>query len=268
MKNKFKLLLLCFVLIICSLLTGCDALDEMREHHATWTVAGKTDSITYKGVEYKQIVASPLPDPMYMRTYDTICVTEPDVPVLLSESRAVVLDISDNENFISGALFDDYTAEYDINSDYKYEYSYEEPTPVLYCKTDIYDNVMTEINEGIEYTSYGFEHVTGDLGDRKTELYRLTDEETSVINDIEETEEPIISYEISESYGYCYMFRLLEVSDDEHFAQTAYDVYMNALYDYYLVYYPDDMTISRAYKVPEKHKEIFDNFCNMGILMM
>lgn len=256
-KNTKFLVLVLALLMMCLCLTGCDELDNMRDLHATWTTEGNTDSITYNGVEYKRIYGSNLPDPMFSSQFQMIFVTEPDVPVLLSQTQGVALSISYDEHFIVGTLYDDYTAEYDMLYS-SIAYGYEELEKVLYCKADIYDDIVAKINDGIEYTKYGYEYYTYDEESYIDEYnyYYLTDEECDAINKVVKEVEPVYNSQIA--YEHRWIIDLDKISDDGYFAKFSYEIYADNLDQYYLTNYSETIDEYTHYKVPDDMSDIFE----------
>lgn len=86
MKKYFKILsLISLLIIISTLFSSCDALDEMRKNQAFWNNAEKTE-IIYNNEIYKkmEISGKHLLDNYDYNNYSEFKVTEKDVPVLLS----------------------------------------------------------------------------------------------------------------------------------------------------------------------------------------
>lgn len=270
-KNTKFLVLLLALLMMCLCLTGCDELDELKKQQAIWVEKGDTSAFIYNGVEYKRIDVPNPPTPI-SRYYENIKITDPDVPVLLADRFSVMLDLSVDENFVFGYLCADYTDEYiglsgGVRGYAIYENSSYDPTEeVLYCKADIYDDVINQINEGIEFSNYCYDYYkyNEELGYEEFFLYTLTDEETELINNIEKTVEPFESY----NYNSEYMFCLYKTNKDNMFFEESYDVYRNEDGSYYISKYDSNEDIVIEYKVPDEFKDKFDEFCDRGVLMM
>ena len=202
MKKTVKPIILLVVLImVLSTLTGCKELDDMRSTHAVWTEKGVHDSITFNGVEYKRINVENAPD-VFEIDARIIHVTEPDVPVLLASSKSETFDISEDENFMCGYMpYETYVADsvsdaitnniltkaYGSNGDY-----------CLFCKADLYDDVMKEIKDGIEYTDYGYQYTNVD---GISSYYYLTDEENDAVNKIIKEVEPVQNTDYVSDYS-------------------------------------------------------------------
>ncbi len=287
-KNTKFLVLLLALLMMCLCLTGCDELDNMKEHQAMWVEKGDTSALIYKGVEYKKVDVPNPPNPMNIGYYDSVTVTDPDVPVLLAERFSVHLDLTENENFIFGGMYKDYTLEhegirgvgafgssmyssyvyfggdpYDIDVPYDDDMYYE-TEEVLYCKADIYDDVMKKIEDGIQYTGYCYDYYTynEELGYDECFIYDLTDEEVEIIDNIIKTVEPLENA----YHDDWYMFSLYQTSEDGMFYKDTYDVYKDDNGNYTILEYSND--VEYTYEVPEDLEKTFDEFCNRGVLMM
>ena len=249
-KNTKFLVLLLALLMMCLCLTGCDELDYMRESQAFWTVDGNTDSITFDGVEYKRLDATNPPNPMYNSNYtDAVFVTDSDVPVLLSRDYCVSLNISEDKNFIYGYVFDDYTNEV-------YGVYDGDGREAVYCKADIYDEVMEKINEGIKYTNYGFGYSYWD--DEKNEdvweYYYMNDTETKALNKVFE-DPKLLTYDEVDTYEYITDFN--KVSDDKYFGQGGYIIYSDGRDSYYIGKYSETLEEEVYYAVPEELNDTF-----------
>ncbi len=247
MKNKTKLLVIILALIMmCVSFTGCAELDQMREQHATWTVAGDTDSITYKGVEYKK-----LPNLQGETFYNIdgslpIYVTDSDVPVLLSQ-YCTSLSISINGNFIVG-----YVGE---TSDNVAEYGYiGADVESTYCKAELYDEIVEKSNSDINYTNYAYSYYSEEDFD-SFELYYLSAEESDAIDKVVKEVEPVENSNIYET-GY-FLLNLVEISDDELFSRYSYEIYGDEHGNYYVVDFAQFWNEYTEYKVPKDMNDIF-----------
>ena len=86
------------ILLVCSMLfavTGCNYIDEMRANQGFWQ---KDGSILFRGSEYILLPACEQLDPEWDDAW--IYITEPDVPVLLSDKFGDWVDVSENGYFI------------------------------------------------------------------------------------------------------------------------------------------------------------------------
>lgn len=253
MKKATKLSALMIALfMICLCLGGCDELDDMREKQAFWTTKGSIESITLDGEEYKRLPGYDNPDPLYNVPDSGLAVnvTDPDVPVLLSDSFAEYMNLSADKNFITGSLYNIPVEWYD---------GYLPGSDVIYCKTDIYDEVAEKINAGIEYTKYGFgcfEYDEEKMSDKRM-YYYLTDEENDAINTIIEKVKPLTNNEIANNI---YELSFDKISEDKYFGKASYELYSNGINTYYLAQYSNALDIYTCYEVPQEYNSIFKKF--------
>ncbi len=261
MKNKRKFLVLILALtMMCLCLTGCAELDTMKEQQAFFTEEDNADAITYNGETYLKIdKTGNLPDPLYNRDHiNTVYVTNPDVPVLLSNSFGDILNISDDGNFLYGYIYTPFESEYSG--------VYESSMESLYVKAELYDSVVAKIEEGIEYPLYGYNYyVYEDENDFEgtSHYYYLNSEEIAAINKVVEEVKPTENDETI--YNYQYVLTFDKVSDDKLFAKNSYELYYNYYDGYYLNNYSESLGINSYYKVPESMTKIFDEItshCN------
>lgn len=246
MKNIKKLLLIItIVLTMCMFLGGCTQLDDMREQHAVWTVAGEDDSITYKGVEYKKLPPPEYPNEYFFGYSNTIYVTDPDVPVLLSGSYGEALDISKDDIYIYGYLFD---------NEYEYISSGHD---VYYCKAELYDEITAKAEEKIEYTKYAYLYYDDMTDFSEIKAYYLTDKEMETVDKIVSEEKPLENSDIYNN-GY-YLVDLQKFSDDGYFCKASYEIYGDDKGNYYLVDYTYSLDEYSVYSVPKEMYSTFDN---------
>ncbi len=262
-KNKKFLMLFLALAMMCLCLTGCDDLDNLREQHAFWTVDGDTTSITYKGAVYKELPELNDLDPLYNSAYDEfISVTNSDVPVLLSTTYGVSLNISADERFITGFIYNDYEAEYkdasSLFSSIQFYPESEDGRYAIYCKEDIYDEVCNSIKDGIKFTNYGYSYYTYD--DRSYmdtyRYYYLSDEECDAVNEVVKTVKP---QQTSDSpYMDIYICALDKITEDKMFGEVSYEIYRDGYGNYSLEHYSYVTEEYKSYVVPEKYNDIFD----------
>lgn len=260
MKKTVKPIILLVVLImLLSTLTGCKELDNLRSTHAVWTEKGVYDSITLNGVEYKRINIENAPS-VFKTKPDIIYLTDPDVPVLLASSMSETFDISEDENFIFGYIIDpSYTDGYTsdrLSDTFISGYNEQGPSEYsLFCKADIYEDVMKKIESGIEYTDYVYEYVDPDT--RMLNNYFLKDEENKAFKKVLEEVKPI--EENQSDYG-IYMSVMIEnVSDDHYFSNNFYDISWNLDEDQYIIsYYSEATRTWYTYEVPKEMNDTFD----------
>ena len=160
MKWSKRICLVVLVVALCIGFCGCDRLDEMKASHAVWQEDG---SILWNGTVYK-----PLP----RRYYDingnlfsvSVHITEPDVPVLLSEELGDYFHASTDGVFIYG---------YSKDNEYT-NYTRE------YCRADRYDEVAAELAGAESLDGLCYDYYVGDKRSYKT--YYLTVEQQQALN--------------------------------------------------------------------------------------
>ncbi len=263
MKKILKISTLALVIVImCMSFCGCAELDDMKESHAVWTEKGNKDSITYNGKTYKLLENNELHDPQYNQNWDnTIYVTEPDVPVLLSTDFGIDLQLSADGSIISGYIFDDYKTEVQnpyglpFYSEYGLSYVDGNGKMVYYCEESKFDEISKKIEAGINYTGYGYEYWTYNGEDEPYHYTYLSDEDAKMIDKIIETVKPDQHNEIP--YEYMSICILDKVSDDKSFGMTSYEVYYYGDGNYCLGEW-SEIGICTTYEVPEKYIKDFD----------
>lgn len=273
MKKILKPIILSVVLImLLSTLTGCQELDDMRSTHAVWTEKGAKDSITFNGVEYKRIYAENVPS-VYDEKYEVICVTEPDVPVLLASSMCDTFNITKDENFIVGYIshetYDEVSVSDAVTDNFLDKFYELGGEYCLFCKADIYEDVMKEIEDGIEYTDYNYQYVTED---GELSYYLLTDEEKDAVNKVLKEVEPeqntdyVSSYypsvylsSVNENYCFCADYNY-EILWDE-FDDNKYTLVTYPLVQKYGMEYEDYGT---SYEVPDELTATFDKITKIA----
>ena len=128
MKKYRKLVaVLCLVCLLLPLLCGCNALDKMREKQAFFDAEG---NILWNGKVYKKLPSGE----DFCPEWDggQICVTEEDVPVLLSNVCAdSFYDIYED------GLFLEYQGFYEITGEEHF-----------YCREDRYEEFAKKLQEG------------------------------------------------------------------------------------------------------------------------
>ncbi len=265
MKKIFKIsALILAVVVMCLSFSGCSELDDMREAHATWTEKGNTDSITYHDEVYRKIDCSENLYPAFSNSnWDPIYITEPDVPVLLSQELCVELQLSKDENFIYGYLYDQYETEYNpvyTTVGFLYEsmgYRSGEGTNVIYCKESLYDEVSKKVEKGVNFTTYGYEYWYFDEKTLEDKYYKctLTAEEAKIIDEVlSEKPEEIDSM----SYDNNTFITTVElISEDGYFATYGYELFKDNTGNYSLSKYSDALQLDYVYEVPSELNDEF-----------
>lgn len=219
---------LAFVLatLLCLPLCGCQALEDMRAVHAVWQEDG---SILWNGAVYRKLEfggSDPELDVSY--DYTTIYITEPDVPVLMSEVFGDGMDVCAN-----GALL-----EY---------YDYAEGGYVLYCREDVYDQTMAYLENGIKITTYYYEYY--DYEAQQSMPYYLTEEQKNTIQRILATAMPVLYDDMDEDWVDCFA---LYGCDDSHMFGHGVEMWLGVTESRYFIEMGECI-----YYVPMAYNEIF-----------
>lgn len=150
-------------ILLCLSLVGCQELDRMRAAHAKWDKEGNIvlGEYTYRLLPAGEVLEYLQPD--FSHPDATVYVTTEDVPLLLSDILGYEVQISADGVFLSN---------YDEKSDV-----YE-----LLCRADRYDEIASRIENGVEFTQYGYEYY--DYMDDEIEYYRLTDEQVLAVETV------------------------------------------------------------------------------------
>ena len=132
-KSIRSLSLILSLLLLCMALTACNPVPEMRAQHGTWNEDG---SISFNGKTYLELPYCEELDPI-SDYEDSIWITAPDVPVLLSDGFGERFNLSNDECFLikyagSGSA-------YCVESVYDAMVaSIEAGAPMLYYCIDVY----------------------------------------------------------------------------------------------------------------------------------
>ena len=130
-----KLTLILSVTILALLLSGCGLLDEMRSQHAFDHGNGTLEynNATYQYVDLATLDLKDYTDYLPIEHGKDLYITAPDVPVLLSQ-----MGIYKHYPYVnSGETIIDYGGKY-------------------YVREDRYEDVISQLQEGIEYTKYKY----------------------------------------------------------------------------------------------------------------
>lgn len=262
------------VIMLCLSLTGCASLDLKREEHAVWTNDKSIDSITLSDGETYLKLDKEYADKVYIDYFNwlPVYVTEKDVPVLLSGRLGEALRLTEDKSFIYGFIAD--TQNY-FESNNKaitvasvfgtglYFSPVEEGAftdsniyseDVVYCKEDVYDDVMKRLEKGVEYTHYGYDYYlfNEETFEDKHDHYYLSKDESEVIEKIFKEVKPKTNNDIG--YNASHVCTLNHFSDDHFFGEYTCDIYMIDNTDtYYLACYIDSLDTFNCYKVPDKY---------------
>ena len=264
MKTTYKILaIIALISIMCLCLCGCDELDQMKSEQATWTDKDNYESITYNGDTYKMIPSSLTKDldaTPSLITDTSVYITNPDVPVLLSHTQGIAFKTNADKSIIYGTI-DPTDGPISYYVDCIVDYSVEDINAwfTIYCRSDLYDEVIASLKEGLTYTDYGFSYYRYD---EETEEYsegfqKLTKEQKAVIDEIEKTCKQTKHDEIY--MPAMHVTQLIKISDNDLFYTDHWEIFTNLENDsYYLVFNNYNTNKSFSIDVPQKYNKTFD----------
>lgn len=232
-KNLKQILALALVLLQLFVLCGCKALDTMRANQAYYDADG---NIFWNGSVYKPLPACDdlMPD---IDHGTTVCITEADVPVLLSATFTLEKLTPSKDKVI--LLGEGYWAE-----------------GRNYCREDKYQQICERIKNGFEteLVCYSYGHYDEEKEEYVLEDHVLSQEQWDALKLITETVEPT---EMGEGWylDYDWTVELEECSADKLFRRQTLDIAV-AGQQYYLLLYTDTHTLTFA--VPDGCKATFD----------
>lgn len=211
-------------------LCGCDALDEMREHQIFPESDGSLiiDGIHYVPLETNQYF---FPAADYERSY---YLTEPDVPVLLSQDYCIaMLRPSADGRFIRDLYRDLY-----------------------FCREDLFEEMQAKNREPFSpevlfYEYYAYNIHTYQYEDR---IYTLSEEEIAAIRDVQQNTAPLqLGNGIYISFDW--EVPLTAATKDMLFRHEGPTIGI-AQNTYYLNVYTDGQAVT--YQVPESYNPVFN----------
>lgn len=218
------------VLLSCLLcgLCGCTAIDEMRENQAFYQPNG---TVVWRGETYKRLF---IPDLLYptLSYEDTIYLTEPDVPVLLSTTY--IKDV-----FLA-------------SEDGRFLYADEEK---VYCREDAYDEIEARLMEPFkaEVYCYFYEVYDEQTYEPEEKSYILTEEEVEAVGLVRNTIDPTVVDFNAKPRG-DYSVYLSACSADLLLRQTFIEVVVTQTGYILVVYRPADLQV---FPVPEGLNDTF-----------
>ncbi|MBQ3183897.1 MAG: hypothetical protein IJB57_09545 [Clostridia bacterium] len=236
MKRLLKTITIILSLILlCSLFTGCNELDEMKAQHA---ILNEDGNVIFNGSTYLPLETINSNNFNPNTVSETVYVTEEDVPVLLSN------------------LFSDYygdiTADGSVMKLYSSSLRDYPPTIMYFCREDRYDEVSAkakdeEIVAEVYTYSYGY---YDDNGNHASAIYMLTEEEMDAVDRVLNTQ---VKYRVSFDERLC----CAEICQG-----TRDQVFMYEKANLYLVdgtYWLKDMDGDYVtHEVPEELTALFD----------
>ena len=227
MKNRKRWLVLALATVLCLSLCGCDELETMRSEHGVWQEDG---SILWNGAVYRKLENTlSMGEFDFTYSYVTIYVTEPDVPVLLSTMFGEAMDVS-----ADGTILE------------HYDYRLAEERTTWYCREDVYDEMVKELENGVNLTTYLYYY--WDYEKQMSVPHYLTEEQSKTIHQVLTTVIPVPSNEIpvdDELYLY--------ISDDSHRFEQNTDKWLCISESRYYISSYDEI-----YAVPMEYNAIFD----------
>ncbi len=236
-KNWKKIFAALFAVALVFALSGCSALDDMRQSQAFYEGGG---NITWNGEVYKALPASEYLQPE--EDYGTwINLTDPDVPVLLQELfRREQLRPSTDGDFLIN---------YWGNGQH-------------YCKAELYEGLRKRILEPFspEILCYSYEVYDEKAGDFVTFYYTLTQEQIDMIIRILQQTEPTVMGAGGWWLESNWVLTLEESSADFLFRVPSVLQIAYTGQSYYILGMTDDQQV--IYPVPESDIPLFDKLCD------
>ena len=246
MKRFLKILAVSVCVAVLALsLTGCNAIDEMRAAHGTWTNDGNIKLGEY---EYIKLPECETLSPSFVED-KYVYVTESGVPLLLSPMLGEECYFSDDEKIIQ------------ITDETNWSNS-------NYCREDAYEEIKSLIEGGVITDGYCYSYEVYDEDYDwlwRTEWYTLSDIEVDAVNEVIMTVTPTemgedAPYDIF--YDYEYWLCLEACSEDLLFKDDAYELY-KIDGTYYLAYSSDDT--DAYYVVPDDLAPVFSDIMSAYI---
>ncbi len=236
MKKSLKIITFILSLVLlCSVLTGCNMLDELKEAHAL--INADRSVITYKGNLYIPIEEThPYFNPL---TEQSINVTEEDVPVLLSQAHNVYV----------GQI----TADGSVMSLNTYYWSDTYEDNFYFCREDRYEEIneilKTEPTAEVYFYSYwGYD----ENDDEQKGDYYLTEKQISAIEEIMATE----GKKVSETNSYVVDASVYVYAATEDMIFRWQELFIYQKDGIYFIEETGD--VPSCYTVPEEYNGIFD----------
>lgn len=237
MKRKIAIIMLS--VILACMLSGCQStLDDMKSRHAVFTENG---DISYGGVLYKKL--NYIDENIEYFNMDSageyVIVTDPEVPVLLSQRYGKYHSITSDKTFI-----------------YYMEYSYKtegNEYEKVYCAEDKYDAVLLHIKEGYKPDGYCYTFYRYDEKYRPSiQTIDLTDAQIKVLEAIR-AGEPVLNREYSD---FEHMATIKSCTSDKLMAKAEYSVTVSDG-KYYVVNNNSDGT-ETSFAVPDEYKDVVE----------
>lgn len=191
MKKAKRIVALLLTVIMCLSLCGCQNLEDMRAAHAFWQEDG---SIKWNGNVYLPL--KDVPKEMRFAHGSSVCVTEKDVPVLLSGIFGDTFNADP-----SGVLL--CTMYYGEDEAY-------------YCREDQYAYILEYLQQGVELNVLFYTYWKDYDADNPA-LYYLTEEQQKTIGDLLNTVQfAAVGSDFYESFDVDEYSLSLSVCDEKH----------------------------------------------------
>lgn len=160
MKKWKRAIAFALAMVLCLSLCGCSELENMRAAHAFWQEDG---TILWEGNVYRKLDDVPEYASVVISNFD-VYVTEPDVPVLLSDLMGEPYSVSQDKVLLC---------------------SWDWDGRAYYCREDKYEEIQQSLENGFEIDTYYYEYYTVDDDDNYGyDYYYLSELETNTIRRI------------------------------------------------------------------------------------
>ena len=230
MKNWKRWLVLALATVLCLSLCGCDELEIMRANHAVWQEDG---SVLWNGAVYRKLENTTAMEELGITySYVSIYVTEPDVPVLLSQMLGDDMDVCADGTML----------EY-------YNYRLAEGKTTWYCREDVYDDMVKKLENGVTLTTYFYYY--WDYDKEESVRYYLTEEQANTIHRILTTVVPVPSEDFDEPMEDGLD---LHICDDSHRFEQVTDKWLCKTQSGYYIESFDEI-----YVVPMEYHNVFED---------
>lgn len=225
MKKSTRVFAVLLIVLLCLSLTGCKALDELRQKQGYWQEDGTIlwNDVVYKRLETGNTVLN------IDETEDvSVNVTKPDVPVLLSDMFGDILWAHTDGMFLV-----------DWGDD------------SIYCRQDSYDAVAARIALGftLDTLCYDYYFYDPNTDEEYNYTYTLTDAQKKELLELYETAVPVVMEE-GMYLSYDYTASLYGCSEDGLLKKDMFYIMQTGEQ-----YYMEDA--DNTYSVPKEHNPLF-----------
>ncbi|MBQ9860468.1 MAG: hypothetical protein IJO76_07345 [Clostridia bacterium] len=240
MKRTKRIIALLLAVVLCLPFTGCRALDTMRQEQAFRQEDG---SILWSGAVYRPLSNYGDLNFPWEADIPTVCVTKPDVPVLLSNILGDSMEVYHDGLFLKGETF-----HYDVDSG-------------VYCRADRYEEMVSRIAAGYETEIISYDYEKYDEEEWFVNAtYTLTEEQAAAALEVYETVIPTTPQDGMEFISdYC--ISLYGGSKDGLFSRYLFDIEL-AGSTYYVTEWLGDDGGYLLYRVPEEKVPVFAALMN------